>query len=131
MPITWDESHRRSDENRVEAVSSVLRRKGYPVKPGDVEEIIAAYQGAEVVLPDDCDHVDPTFGQCVRTYGHEPFIYEETLAKFPPRGVPAEEIEPDPNRSDGIRWKVREHGGHYTTEYEDKRRPDGSHPWDF
>lgn len=102
---TAEDARRETEQNRQRAVAETLELHG--IGPRVAAEVIEAYRAAEIVLPDECPHVDPKFGQCVREYGHEPFTEDETFGR------------------------VEKYDGHYTTQHNDPRRPDGSHPWDY
>lgn len=146
MAVTVEDAARLTEDARLMSAYQFVMRElvliGHAnITPSDLAKRCAkaALHGANqaiVISADRCDQVDETYGQCEREYGHPGFILDdryippvESVETFAADGTRTGETE----SVDGYyeEYENAEHGGHYTTNYDDRRRPNGSHPWDL
>lgn len=106
-----------------------------------VDDILDMIEMVPVIQPDRCEDRFDHWGQCERTYGHPPFIISQRLRPGDEygntwwRNDEGEEILTPSGRTGWMPiwddFEDHEHGGHYSLDYNDPRRPSGTHPWDY
>lgn len=125
-----------ADKTRADQVRAAHRVLAVELHTGlnDLEVLAGKILDAAFAIPvthaDQCDDVHSDYGQCERTYGHDAWVLRTKHIQFTEiyneGGEIIDRIQPHQET-----YQDRRHKGHWTYDYEDPRRPDGSHPWDF